>query len=92
VADVNGFSEGQTITIDAGANLETAVIHSVSRWGGATITVAGPISHAHSAGAQLSGSGITLTAALMKTHSSEAQVSDNLPTPGTPNQYYQKGH
>jgi len=92
VANVVGFSEGQTITIDSGANAETAVIASINRWGGATITVAAPLSHAHAAGAQVSGSGITLTTALSRTHFSGSQVSDNLPTPGAPNRYQRQPH
>jgi hypothetical protein len=91
VADVIGFSEGQTITIGSGADSETAVIDSINWWGGATITLTAPLSHAHAAGAQVSGSGITLTTALTRTHSSGTQVSDNLPTPGAPNRYYRKG-
>ena len=52
---------GQNIAIDSGKNRETAVVVSVTGGrGGATIAVA-PLSLAHSAGAQVSGSGITLT-------------------------------
>src|SRR5205085_3063218 len=70
-----GFTAGQTITIDGGANYETAVVASATagrggRGGapitGATITVAAPLKLAHAAGAQVSGTGITLTAALTK--------------------------
>jgi hypothetical protein len=92
VADVIGFKEGQTITIDSGGNAETAVIASINWWGGATITVAAPLSHAHAAGAQVSGTGITLTTALTRAHISGSQVSDNLPTPGATNRYYGKAH
>jgi len=83
-----GFREGQTITIDSGANSETAVISSVRRFGGATITVTAPLAHAHAAGVQVSGTGITLTAALAKAHASGAPVTDNAPTPGAPNSSY----
>ena len=92
VEDVIGFSEGQTITIDRDANAETAVIAAVNWWGGATITFAAPLSHAHATGAQVFGSGITLTNALIRTHFSGSQVSDNLPTPSAPNRYYSKAH
>ena len=88
VADVVGFKEGQTITIDSGTVSETAVIAAINWWGGATITAAAPLSHAHAATAQVSGSGITLTTALTRSHSSGTQVGDNLPTPGAPNRYY----
>jgi len=41
-------------------------------------------------GAQVSGTGITLTAALTGAHASGAQVACSLPTPGAPNQYYRR--
>ena len=67
VASAIGFSAGQTITIDSGANQETAVVASITEVGGdATITVAAPLTHAHAAGAQVSGTGITLTLALTR--------------------------
>ena len=56
--------------------------------GGATITVAAPLTLAHAAGAQVSGSGITLNAALARAHASGAQVAASVPTPGAPNRYY----
>ncbi|HEX3754205.1 MAG TPA: hypothetical protein VHV26_03935, partial [Rhizomicrobium sp.] len=87
-ANATGFSKGQTISIDDGANSETAVISSVRGRGGATITLAAPLARAHASGGQISGSGINLTTPLTRPHSSGAQVSDNLPTPGAPNQYH----
>jgi len=90
VAGAIGFRDGQTITIDTGANSETAEILSVRRLGTATITVTTPLTHAHAAGAQLSGTGITLAAALARAHSGGAQVTDNIPTPGAPNQYHRR--
>ena len=77
VASAFGFSSGQAITVDSGTNRETAVVASISgggRFGGrggpgnATITVAAPLTIAHAAGAQVSGTGITLTTALAKAH------------------------
>jgi len=91
VASVIGFSEGQIITIDSGANSETAVVASTSWWDG-TITVAAPLTLAHSIGAQVSGSGITLTAPLTQAHASGAQVTDDIPTPGAPNEYSRWAH
>jgi hypothetical protein len=89
VASATGFTAGQTINIDSGANSETAVVASTTGGrGGATITVSAPLKSTHAAGAQVSGSGITLTATLTKAHASGAQVASNLPTPGSPNQYY----
>jgi hypothetical protein len=104
VANAMGFSAGQAITVDTGANQETAVVASISggrgpfggfggRPGGpgnATITVSTPLKMAHAVDAQVSGTGITLTAALAKPHDRGAQVAGNVPTPGAPNQYSQK--
>jgi hypothetical protein len=91
-ADVTGFSKDQEILIDDGANSETAVVSSTRARGGATITLAAPLAHAHPPGGQISGSGISLTTRLNRTHTSGAQVSDNVPTPGAPNQYHGTSH
>ena len=92
VAGSAGFSVGQTIAIDGGANGETAVVISTTGGrGGATLTFA-PLTHAHAAGAQVSGSGITLTGSLTRAHSSGAQVIKGVPTPGAPNQYDRRDH
>jgi hypothetical protein len=92
VADAIGFSAGQTVTIDSGANSESAIVVGMGRGGrgsgGATITIAAPLTFAHAAGAQISGTGITLTSALTKAHASGTQVTDNVPTPGAPNRYF----
>jgi hypothetical protein len=92
VANAFGFRPGETITIDTGANAETAVVASGGRRGAPTIAIAAPLRLAHAAGSQVSGTGITLTAALAKDHPSGAQVADNAPTPGAPNQYSSKRH
>jgi hypothetical protein len=42
-------------------------------------------------GAEVSGSGITFTAALTKAHAIGAQVGGSGPTPGAPNQYARRG-
>jgi hypothetical protein len=91
VANVTGFHKGQAITIDSGANSETAVVSLIRARGLSAITVASPVSHPHPAGAQISGSGISLTGPLIRTHTIGAQVSDNVPTPGAPNQYRKRG-
>jgi hypothetical protein len=92
VANAIGFSAGQTVTIDSGPNSESAVVAEIGRGGRgsgtATITVAAPLAFAHAAGAQISGTGITLTSALTKAHTGGAQVTDNVPTPGAPNKYF----
>jgi hypothetical protein len=90
VAGVAGFSEGQTITIDSGANAETAVIDSIFPWNPPSISIKAPLTRAHAAGAQVSGSGITLTTALNQAHAIGAQLTDNVPTPGAPNRYHRR--
>jgi hypothetical protein len=97
VASGMGFSAGQTITIDSGANHETAVVASTTGGGrggpgrggpgGAAITVAAPLTFAHLAGVQVSGSGITLATALTRAHPGAAQIASDVPTPGAPNKY-----
>jgi len=92
LANGAGFTPGQAIAIDSGANHETAtVVSTAGGRGGATITVAAPLTVAHAGGVQVSGSGITLTAPLTKAHAGGAQVGSNTPTPGAPNQYYRAG-
>jgi hypothetical protein len=86
--NATGFRRGQTISIDEGANSETAVVSSTRARGGATITLAAPLARPHASGGQISGSGINLTTPLTRAHSSGAEVSDNVPTPGAPNQYH----
>ena len=92
VASVIGFREGQTITMDSGTNAETAVVASIRRFGATSITVATPLTHAHAAGAHLSGTGIDLAAALTRAHAVGAQIYDNVPTPGAPNHYVRRPH
>jgi non-reducing end alpha-L-arabinofuranosidase len=90
VAGVMGFTAGQEITIGSGATSETAIVTNTSRFGASTITVAAPLHFAYEAGSQVSGTGITLTAALTHEHASAAQVSGSTATPGAPNHYYRK--
>jgi hypothetical protein len=90
VANAFGFSDGQTITIDSGANAETAVVSSITRYPSARINLTAPLAHAHAAGAQVSGTGLTLTTALIRAHDRGAQVTDGIPTPGAPNKYMKK--
>jgi non-reducing end alpha-L-arabinofuranosidase len=89
VANAFGVSDGQTITIDDDANAETAVVTAVARFPG-RINLAAPLTHAHAAGVQVSGTGITLTTALTRAHARGAQVTDDIPTPGEPNKYLRK--
>jgi hypothetical protein len=89
VATAFSFSDGQTITIDEGANAETAVVSAVARFSGRIVLTA-PLAHAHAAGVQVSGTGISLTTALTHVHAKGAQVTDDLPTPGAPNKYVRK--
>jgi hypothetical protein len=92
VASTIGFTAGQSIAIDSGTNRETAVVVSITGGRvGATISVA-PLTVAHAAGAQVSGSGITLSGALTRAHVSGAQVVSGVPTPGSPNEYHRNDH
>jgi sRNA-binding protein len=101
VTNVAGFATGQSISIDNGSNSETAIIAAITpaprggpggNPGGirATIKIVTPLSKPHDAGAQFSGSGITLASPLTKAHNSGAQIASFLPTPGAPNQYLKK--
>ncbi len=99
VAGVEGFSAGQIITIDNGKNSEAAVIASIKigrrRFGSRSnpidsIRVTKPLTYAHSVNAQISGSGITLAAPLIRSHENGIPVANNIPTPGKPNQYFRK--
>jgi len=92
VANAAGFRKGEAITIDSGANAETAVVSSIRSFGSGTMTVAAPLVRAHAAGVQISGSGLNLTSALARAHTSGAQISNDLPTPGAPNQYHRNNH
>jgi hypothetical protein len=79
---------GQSITIDSGANQETATIALVQGGrGGARITVTVPLKIAHPAGTLLAGSGITLMTPLAGAHPRGAVVAAELPTPGAANRY-----
>ena len=83
------FSAGQTITIGSGANHETAVVVSINRFGGNT-HLATPLTFSHAIGAQVSGTGITLTAALTQAHAGAAQITGSASTPGVPNHYFRR--
>ena len=91
-ANATGFRRGQTISIGDGANSETAVVFAVRARGGASITLTAPLARPHAIGEQISGSGISFTSPLTRTHAIGAQVSDNVPTPGAPNQYARNNH
>jgi hypothetical protein len=101
VTSLEGFAEGQTITIDSGDDGERAVIASVNavrrrgRVSAGTgpmdsITLTVPLTKAHAAGVQISGTGITLAEPLTLSHDSGSQVAGDTPTPGGPNQYNRK--
>jgi hypothetical protein len=100
VTSALGFSAGQTITVDSGEKGETATVASVTAGGrggpggrgpgGASITLAAPLTLAHAVDAQVSGSGITLSTALTKAHDRGAPLAGGVPTPGAPNEYYRR--
>lgn len=86
VASPFGFEDGQMITVGSGAEAETVAVASIRGFEGVAIVVAAPMKRAHVAGSQVSGTGLTLGAALTWAHDVGAQVGVNFPTPGTPNQ------
>jgi hypothetical protein len=87
IAGAGGFGRGQTITIDRETNSETAVVAAVRDLGAGTLTLARPLTRAHAAGVQISGTGITLTTALARGHATGAHIYTSTPTPGGPNAY-----
>jgi hypothetical protein len=95
VTSAFGFAPGQSVTIDNGGNAETAVVSSVGFGRGSllgpTINFTAPLKTAHAAGAQVSGSGITLAKALTRPHENGAPIASDLPTPGAPNRYSRQG-
>jgi len=90
VSSTAGFNDGQTIRIGSGTHLDTGTIAYVTRWDN-TLTFAAPLPHAQAAGAEVSGTGITLSTPLTREHSREAQVTGSLSTPGAPNDYAKRG-
>jgi hypothetical protein len=90
VASARGFVNGESVTIGNGANAETATVVRTTRFGPGTITIAKPLSSSYEPGAQVAGTGITLTAPLAHQHAGEDQVTGSLSTPGAPNHYYRK--
>ena len=87
VANTRGFRNGEEIAIGSGSNSETAVIVRTTRFGPGTIAVSKPLANAHDTGAQVAGTGITLTAPLAHEHAADAPVTGSLSTPGAPNHY-----
>jgi hypothetical protein len=87
VGSVASFSKGQAITIDSGENAETAIVSVIRNSHAATLTLAAPLTRAHAAGVQISGTGISLTSVLTRVHAAGTEISNNVPTPGAPNQY-----
>ncbi len=85
VANAFGFRPSQIILIEDGGASESAVVTSIRRFNGVAISIGAPLKHSYIAGSQVSGTGLTLTSALTRTHAAGAQVTDNLPTPGAPN-------
>jgi non-reducing end alpha-L-arabinofuranosidase len=98
VGNINGFTSGQTITIGSSANMESVAIASVTRrrFGNNaanqtdSITVIAPLKNAHTAGEQVSGTGITFATPLTINHEAGTLVAGDVPTPGTSNQYVRK--
>ena len=92
VANGRSFNDGQTIDVGSGADSETAMIVRMARFPTATITISAPLTKAHVAGTEVSGTGITLTAPLTHEHESDATVTGSIATPGAPNYYERAAH
>lgn len=103
VSGSQGFNVGQNVIISNGESQEKAVVVSIAaarrRFGGRnnnapapsdTIMVSSPLKNAYATGAQLSGTGITLTSPLKNEHKSGELIASDLPTPGMPNRFYKK--
>ncbi len=94
VDNLTGFDQGHTVTVGSGANEETAVVASTDTHRNGfgspptlTITVTRPLTKAHAARTQVLGSGITLSAALTRSHESGVTLVNGAPTPGGPNRF-----
>jgi hypothetical protein len=89
VASIRSFIPNHAVIIGSGADQESAEVGRVDRREG-TLVLAAPLAHAHPAGEQVAGTGITLTAPLTHAHGSDALVSGSISTPGAPNHYFRK--
>jgi hypothetical protein len=87
VANAFAFRPGQAVTIGQGAEQETIVVAASSRRGVPVISIGAPLKFAHASGTEVAGTGITLKSALSRAHARGAQIADDLPTPGAPNNY-----
>lgn len=90
-----GFSAGQTISIDNESATIATIAVARRRFGRGTtpsdtIRLASPLANPHNVGAVVAGTGITLTAPLTKAHDTGASLASYIPTPGAPNQYFKK--
>ena len=99
VESIEGFKEGQEITIGNDSNQETVIIKSATDyrrfwWRRRTddgpqtfVTVTKPVSNQYNIGEETVGSGITFSRPLSRVYKAGDQVSSGTPTPGSPNQY-----
>jgi hypothetical protein len=87
VVDAREFHIGQSLSIDAGSRHEIAVISAVDPFDSPTVTAASPLTFAHSAGAEVAGTGISLAGPLIRGHARGTPVAGAAATPGAPNQY-----
>lgn len=103
VRSLVGFVAGQTITVGTGTEMESVIVATLTpaprRFGNAatntnpatdSLTITTALKNAHAVGEAVSGTGITLSSPLTKSHDGGTPVSNNIPTPGMPNQYVRK--
>ncbi len=86
VMSVFGFEPGDAITIGSGSETESVNVASRRGFDRSMLIIAAPLQQAHSAGSQVSGTGLALTSGLSRAHAPGSPVEVNLPTPGAPNQ------
>ncbi len=88
VTNAGSFSVGQAVVIDSGVGEEAGVIAALDNArGAAQITLTEPLKFAHDTGIAVSGTGITFTHPMAKSHSEGAPITLDIATPGAPNTY-----
>jgi hypothetical protein len=93
VDDPRQFAVGQTVVIGSGADEEKSVVVAVdTTWRAGKLTLKEPLALAHDTGTGVSGTGITFTHPITKSHPAGAlmTVTGDLATPGAANNYVRR--
>ena len=94
VDDPRQFAVGQSVVIGSGGDEETGVVAAVdTAWRAGKLTLQAPLTHAHVAGANVSGTGIAFTGPIAKAHPAGASITaaDDVATPGAANHGVRRG-